>query len=276
MSKQKGWIPIFAILILCICICSCGFRISFMSTERKKLKMVLSKYKEDTTWTKRLNVPFIIYSKIEGEENYVKEVPDTEASSYLHHIIQNYDNLDEWTLFVHAHETHWHHPTSILQSAKIDLEKMEEKNIKFFSVNHNNTSSKPILMNVDFQRGQIQPSELTLNEFQIVFKDLFGGDEYKKACDACDGGIISKQQYPATAQFFVHRSRILNRPKSFYARCLAHLQHHPLLSRRATNDKHSRMVGGFYLETLWHYIFGEELLYTPPIKNYEDYPFHEE
>jgi hypothetical protein len=269
-SKTKlKYLLVFIALFALVCMCSCVYTSNMSSGAGGKLKVVLSKYKENTDWVKELDAPFIIYSKIEGEPNYIKEATDSEASTYLHHIIQNYDVLDEWTLFAHAHETHWHHPTSMLNTVNIDLEQMERKGIKFFSVNHHDTVGKSIMI-MPYQQ-HIQPTELTHSEHQTIFKDLFGIDEYNNAC--APENTITKQQYPMCAQFFVHRSRILNRPKIFYEKCFKLLQddNHPL-ARSASGGYSARRIGCFYFEALWHYIFGENLLYEPPIANYEDYP----
>ena len=258
------------LLLLIDCWCRC---ISY-SVDQNKLKIVLSKgshHPQNTDWAIQFKTPYIIYSKIEGEENYVKECPDTEASTYFHHIIQNYDALDEWTLFAHAHETSWHHPTSLLTSSTIDLEKMEKENIKFFSVNHSDQMGKPIMMMTN-EHPNLEPSELTSSEYQTLFKYLFGIEAYEKACDSDsdDGRVINKQSYPMVSQFFVHRSRILNRPKSFYEKCLKSLTDYNLLTKPSTQQ-----IGGYFFEALWHYIFGENILYEPKIKNYEDYPLKE-
>jgi hypothetical protein len=273
MSKSKRNLKhlllVIMVLFAVVCMCSCVYTSNMPSGAGGKLKVVLSKYKENTEWVTGLKTPYIIYSKIEGEKNYIKEVADTESSTYLHHIIHNYDALDEWTLFAHAHETHWHHPTSMLNSVDIDLEQMEKKGIKFFSVNHHATVGKPIMLNI--QKQNLQPTELTHSEHQTIFKDIFGIEAYNRACKS--ETAINQQKYPMCGQFFVHRSRILNRPKIFYERCLKLLQDddHPF-GRSASGGYSARKIGGFYFETMWHYIFGENLLYEPPIANYEDYP----
>ena len=99
------------------------------------LQIVVAKYKENTQWTKYTNHNTIIYSKIEGEPNYVKYGKDSETTSYLRFIIDNYNNLSDWTLFTHGHEYHWHHPLSILKSCDINLDKLNNE-CKFFSINH--------------------------------------------------------------------------------------------------------------------------------------------
>ena len=84
--------------------------------------VVLAKYKENIEWANIIKNK-IIYSKIKNEPNFVEE-PFGESSSYLKYIIDNYDQLNEWTLFAHAHEKHWHHYHSIFKSLSIDTEEL--------------------------------------------------------------------------------------------------------------------------------------------------------
>ena len=60
-------------------------------------QVVVSKYNENIDWIKSSPYDVVVYSKLEGELNYVKDGKDAETSSYLHHIIENYENLSEWT-----------------------------------------------------------------------------------------------------------------------------------------------------------------------------------
>ena len=273
-NKLKCLVIGLCVLVLMGLMYFCVRMFNKSSRANGKLKIVLSKYKEDVDWVKILKTPYTIYSKIEGENNYIKDIDGTEASTYLYHIIQNYDKLDEWTLFAHAHETHWHHPTSILNSVNIDIDQMKNKGIHFFSINHRvEGDKKPVMVHKD--KHKLFPVELTPSEYQTVFKDMFGIEEYNRVCKP--GKSIDQQSHPNCAQFFVHRSRILNRPKNFYERCFKILQDEDhLLSRWYDRPNPAyfkkRHIGGFYLEAVWHYIFGEKLLYEPPIANYDDYP----
>ena len=64
-------------------------------------KIVVAKYKEDISWTTSL--PCIIYNKDSSVEDpqYIT-LPNIgrEAHTYLYHIVSNYDNLDDYTIFV--------------------------------------------------------------------------------------------------------------------------------------------------------------------------------
>ena len=61
----------------------------------KDIMMVVAKYKEDVSWARQGAIPYVIYDKN-------KDVPNMgrESETYLRHIIQNYDNLPDYTLFL--------------------------------------------------------------------------------------------------------------------------------------------------------------------------------
>ena len=58
---------------------------------------VIAKYNEDISWTKKLEIPIIIYDKSDGGDllNIGRDL-----HTYAHHIAANYDNLAELTLFL--------------------------------------------------------------------------------------------------------------------------------------------------------------------------------
>ena len=76
------------------------------------IHVVIAHYNEDLTWTKALKYNYTVISK----QGYPSETPPNkgnEASSYLQYIIENYDNLSEYTVFVHGHRNDWHHKMNI-------------------------------------------------------------------------------------------------------------------------------------------------------------------
>jgi hypothetical protein len=237
------------------------------------VQLCLSRYKEDVTWVDLLDCDYIIYSKTPGDHNYISIGRDSEASTYLTHIISNYQELAEWTFFLHAHEKHWHHPTSAIQTSKINVKNLDPR-MRFFSVNHKiceSNDAKPIWL-CSYSEAEMMPGEFSIEEHQRVMRDVYGDDEYAQivAQFFSDVGFVNRQLFPVSAQFCVHRSRISRRPKSFYEKCLSLLaDSDSLLARKARN--YNRTVGGFFFEANWHYIFGEEWIYKPILNYYDDY-----
>ena len=264
------------------------------------IQVVVSKFKENIDWVKKCPYDIIVYSKLKDEPNFVPHGTDTEASSYIRYIIDNYDDLKDWTYFVHGHEWHWHHPMSILKSFEIDISALSNE-CKFFSINHGSWHFRqlrtkytdyhlqhktlPIMV---YKNSNPMPSELTLEEYSEVTKEIFGEKEFNAIMSKyfSHSKNITQQFYPASAQFCVHKSRILARPKSFYEACycvfedmsdetlLSKNRLSQLLSKKAKAECYkNRTISGFFFEANWHYIFGEDFFYRPIYTNYNNYPF---
>ena len=80
------------------------------------INCVVSRYKKNTDWVynlQRIN-KFYIYDKETPENEYNIPVnKGNEASVYLKYIVDNYDNLPDFTLFIHDDERSWHHTGSV-------------------------------------------------------------------------------------------------------------------------------------------------------------------
>ncbi len=264
------WIAILIILLIVLHKLLCRKTSKYMGN--RNVFVVLSKYDEDTSWVSKLPYPFAIYSKSPIDKNYINLGTDSEASTYLHYIIENYDDLHEWTLFIHAHETHWHHPTSVIKSCEIDLDSLGEE---FISINHDFHNNTDNILIAEYDKDNMTPEELTVDEYQQVFIDIFGKEEYNKVVEKyfSKEGYIYSQKYPMSAQFYVHKSRILSRPKYFYQHCLEKLvDRRYVLSRKPKTTKYTnRRIGAFFMEANWHYIFGEDYIYQPKFLKYSEY-----
>ena len=83
---------------------------------KSNLNIVISWYNEDISWISRLKNDYniIIYTKESQSEYDIPKNKGQEASVYLKYIIDNYNNLPEYTLFLHAHEYSPHHRGSIV------------------------------------------------------------------------------------------------------------------------------------------------------------------
>lgn len=227
--------------------------------------LVLAKYKENIEWANIIKNK-IIYSKIKNEPNFVDE-PYGEASSYLKYIIDNYDKLNEWTMFAHAHEKHWHHSHSIFKSLSIDTDELYKNNILFLNINHWENNALMINIYPNDRHNYLHPFEWTNEEYNYTLRKLFNLNVN-----------ANYQVFPACAQFIVHKSRILNLPLDLYKRLYDwHLNDE--LSIRKRDCKYQQTVGPFFFECIWHFILGENLIYNPPIINnkqllyYTDIPF---
>lgn len=98
--------------------------------------VVIAHYKENVDWVKNLKYKYKIISR-QGIQYETPPNRGNEASSYLEYIIENYDNLDDVTVFVHAHRSDWHHVENI--DEKINRMAFD-KNYYNFNTNDNNNS----------------------------------------------------------------------------------------------------------------------------------------
>ena len=165
-----------------------------------------------------------------NEPNYVHEGRGSETTSYLKHIIDNYDTLSEWTLFVHGHEFHWHHPMSVLKTCEIDLNKLKD-DCKFLPVNHGRwglqnkygehefaNKTLPIMV---YKPSAFTPSDLSKEEYCQVMQDILGIDEFNaiKTKYFTTNNSLCKHSYTPCAKFYLHKDHLCQRPKSFYEHC---------------------------------------------------------
>lgn len=88
-------------------------------------KIVVSRFREDYSFLNKLDFPIIIYEKENFNSKYnVEKNKGNEASAYLKYIVDHYNSLDEYTIFIHCHDFSWHHNGSIINliNSYINLE----------------------------------------------------------------------------------------------------------------------------------------------------------
>ena len=88
----------------------------------------------------------------------------------------------------------------------------------------------------------------------IDFKNSVWNELFKEEL----GELPSQFSTRCCAQFLVHRDRIRLRSKKFYINILNYINNNDVLM----DSIHGKI--GFYLEYIWHYIFGENA-----VMNYE-------
>ena len=85
--------------------------------------LVMSHYKEDTSWTARQPYDYVVRSqcclelgpKLEPDWNtQLGFQRGTESTAYLSFIVDNYDQLPKHMVFMHAHDVGWHQIVSHL------------------------------------------------------------------------------------------------------------------------------------------------------------------
>jgi len=192
------------------------------------INCVVSRHNKNVDWVYKLkNInKFYIYDK----ENYKNEynVPvnkGQEASVYLKYIVDHYDQLADFTFFIHDDEYTWHHSGSIIDKFN---EAVESKELYY------NINDKCVL-------GSIVSNPLYHNI--LIWYNIFI-EKYIPL-----NSLPNKDwtvNYKGSAQFLVHKCLIKNLPLKFYKDL-----YEWIITTKLSNYETSR-----YLEWTWH-IFWE-------------------
>ena len=204
------WILI-CIIIMCI--------VSMIPIEKFQQQMsitvVVSHYNEDLEWLKKCKYPIVLCDKLGSQPSHL--TPDEscslsvnhgrEASSYLNYIINNYDSLSEYTVFLHGHENANHQklPFGILNG----IDQANISNYDFISLNNMihvrplNHKSPPKDEFGNHSENHTQVTNLIKYYWPNVFQPVLGDIPYFIRYDCC-------------AQFIVSRKAIRRHSKAVY------------------------------------------------------------
>jgi len=158
------------------------------------IQIVVARYNEDVEWTRQFpNV--IIYNKgepLEGFDNVIEGVPNVgrEGHTYYKYICDHYDNLSDHIIFLQGRSND-HSPNIIENLHKI--------------INEPNLSCG---------FGWLSES-IHYSSIYTCFDRVFGIQPYGLMCE-----------FGCGAQFIVHSSLILNKPKRFYENIVNILGYH--------------------------------------------------
>lgn len=198
-----------------------------MTFENKnKMDVVISKYKEDIKWSHNLsNLNIKIYNKSdEYNEDFIhlKNI-GREAHTYLTHIVNNYDNLSDYTCFLQGNP---------FDHLNVSLDKL-------IDVIKSNEDFIPL--NVYFEcnmNGLPHHNNLELDK--LIFDEYF----IEKP---------EKVKFVVGAQFIVSKKSIKRRKVEFYKK---------LLNQFYRDDISNHPIGGnkmpWVMERVWYYIFNEK------------------
>lgn len=218
-------------------------------------KLIVSHFNEDLNWLDNISIPVKIYSRtIKKYRNYNVEFIDhdlgTEAIVYLKYIIDNYAQLEDKILFVHAHRTSWHH------NGNVDdiINNLDWKH-DYFNINKCNilpltSGDEETIEHHHYNRletyGKVRRSyKLWIEE---PWCDIFGDDLPLPGNLYCRGA----------GQFYVSKDLILNHPKEFYSRIYNWLLTTDI-DKRLDMSGHTNIlpcqISGRVIEAAWYYIF---------------------
>jgi len=167
------------------------------------MKIVIARFNENIEWSNKYkNV--IVYNKGETlKEGYNEIILDNvgrEGHTYYKYISDNYENLDDFTIFLQGHP--FDHSPNIIEQLDIIFKKNEKIDFEFLS-------NEIINCNLNGCRFHSNLPLLT------VYKHIFNvPDPINTSIDNINTSIDF--QFGAGAQFIVSKEQILKRPKVFY------------------------------------------------------------
>ena len=186
------------------------------------VNIVVAKYNENVEWTKNIkNHKLTIYDKSDNpvDGSIPLENVGREGETFLHHIVTNYDNLDDVTVFLHGNPFEhvcllvgWR---SVLTSEEID-EVVHKMNTEIDSSTPFTTFYQ-VLYNDPNGTNNVN-SALDCIEYY---------DEYHSFFTVCPG-----------AQYIVPKEKILSRPFAFW--------------KRLHDAMHSEILNGYCQEQMWY------------------------
>jgi hypothetical protein len=188
------------------------------------ISCVVSRYNRNVDWVYKLkNINKIyIYDKENPDNPYNIPVnKGNEASVYLKFIIDNYDNLPEFTFFIQDEEYAWHHSGSIIDK----LDEALLSNRLYYNIN-----DKCVL-------GSIIDNKW-YNDILVWYNCYI--EKYIPIDELPSKDFTNDHR--GSAQFLVHKSLINNLPLEFYKNL-----YDWIITTDMTNDKSGR-----FLEWTWH------------------------
>jgi hypothetical protein len=209
-----------------------------------KCKIVIARYNEDLSWLKKkdFHYPYLVYNKGSNSDFYksdmfVKEIKlknvGRETHSYFTHIVNNYDTLDDLTIFVPGSvesKNKYKRSIRLMQEAKGDTFSCFRENIfekyKTFKIdNYLCSNKKNSALNPDstIKKSKTRPFGKWYNK---TFKHV-----HKSTC------------FTANSMFALTKETILRKPKTYYESLL-----------QQVNDNHNHEEV-HYFERAWDTVF---------------------
>jgi hypothetical protein len=177
-------------------------------------------------WTKNLKYNYTTISK-----NGIKyeTIPNkgNEASSYLQYIIENYNNLANYTFFIHGHRNSWHHKENI------------DEKINNIIINHDYYNLNDQNITTTYELSQREH-----NEYKIIIQLVpILENILNKKID------FEKIKYRCCAQFYVSKKNILLNDINVYKKLYEFIM----------NTNISSYFTSRLFEYTWHFIFTHNL-----------------
>jgi len=241
------FILLFIILLLILISYTFYIKESFDESSKPNIVLIISRYNENLEWLKKdpfNKYPVYIYNKGKNDdfyrpENTIEVVSienvGRESHTYLYHIIQHYDELNDILIFLTGSNDLNHR----FEKSKRIIEEIEKNNSAVF-IAHSTNNVRNDLYNFTIDNyicshpsnssdavHSIDPAPI--RPFGKWFEDKFGD--------------VTVTNIALNGMFSVSKQDVLNKPKSFYEDLIKDLDHH------------SHPEAGHYFERSWEAIF---------------------
>jgi hypothetical protein len=164
--------------------------------------VIVAKYKEDISWLEEMDKSHIyLYDKGSTENNpiqgfaHYEQRPNIgrESETYLYHIIKHYDNLPEFLILLQG-DPFDHFRNFSTKIEPIQLQKLIEK-----SINDKLLETFPIFSGYANEPTNTFPGLKVSEYYSYIFQ-----------------GSIQSAIFSGGCQYYVHKSKILSKPKAFW------------------------------------------------------------
>lgn len=186
--------------------------------------VIVARYKEDVSWLENVKCPYIVYDKSGLSVDGFVPLPNIgrEGATYLHHIVENYDNLHSYNIFIQGYPfDHCKRP-------------MPWNEINFLEADFS------------YLRYRTEPyygyTDWSTKSMVAIFEAILGRP-FRSDADYFTFG--------AGACFLVSRKFLHLYPKSMYEKCLGYL-----------TDPRTTYAYGYGMEKFWGWLFNRESIFN--------------
>jgi hypothetical protein len=192
------------------------------------VNLVIARYNEDIEWTKKINHKITIYDKSNNPvENSIKlKNVGREGETFLYHIIKNYDNLDDVTVFLQGNP--FEH-LQILVGWRAKLTDEEKEKV------------------IDKINKEIKDDAKFATFYQVLYNEpnFTNGMNAKLDCMKYYNKVYDFFTTSPGAQYIVPKENILARPLEFW--------------KKLHNAMYNEELNGYSQEQLWYLAYTQEM-----------------
>lgn len=202
------------------------------------VNIVISKYKENIEWTKKIKHKITLYDKSDNPVSDSIKLKNVgrEGETFLYHIVNNYNNLDDITVFLQGNP--FEH-LQILVGWRAELSDEEKEKV------------------IDKINKEIKDDAKFTTFYQVLYNvpNFTNGVNTKLNCMKYYNNVFDFFTISPGAQYIVPKENILARPLDFWKK----------LHKAMYNEE----LNGYSQEQLWYFAFKQEMNINVKDHDYE-------